>query len=240
MKKLLISAIIILLIVLTGITVVNGITIGKLQILGIKEIKEKDENLTSTVQQATKLASTDYQKKINDLNSEIKKLENEKTSYEDMANVSTEAQTQAANQFWGGYQISYLMVRIGTHAKTEGVEMKMDVSRSYSGSEDTYNLNFTATGAYARIAEFITDIEDDSSLGFKIEEFSMTGESNTIQATFVCKDVKIQGISSNSSTSSSRTQTNTIEDGTTSNTTNNTTTGNTNTARNTTANNVAE
>ena len=37
--------------------------------------------------------------------------------------------------------------------------MKMDVSRSSSGTEDTYNLNFTVTGAYARIAEFITDIE---------------------------------------------------------------------------------
>ena len=50
-----------------------------------------------------------------------------------MVSVSTESQTQTANQFLGGYKIEYLYVRIGTHAKTEGVEMKMDVSRSSSG-----------------------------------------------------------------------------------------------------------
>ena len=158
MKKLLITAIIILLIILTGITMVKGINVGKLSVLGIKDIKKEDEQLNTTIQQATKLASTDYQKKINDLNDQIKKLENEKQEYEEMVNVSTESQTQTANQFLGGYKIEYLYVRIGTHAKTEGVEMKMDVSRSSAGTEDTYNLNFTVTGAYARIAEFITDI----------------------------------------------------------------------------------
>lgn len=232
MKKLLIASITVLLVILTGVTIVNGITIGKINILGIKAIKEKDEQLNTTVQQATKLASTDYQKKINDLNDEIKKLQNEKTSYEDMVNVSTETQTQAANQFLGGYQISYLLVRIGTHAKTEGVEMKMDVSRSSSGNEETYNLNFTATGAYVRIAEFITDIEDDSSLGFKIEEFKMTGTSentSSTQATFVCKDVKIQGISSNTTTTTTQESSTSVNNATTNSTTGNTTTQNNNT-----------
>ena len=139
MKKLLITAIIILLIILTGITMIKGINVGKLSVLGIKDIKKEDEQLNTTIQQATKLASTDYQKKINDLNDQIKKLENEKQEYEEMVNVSTESQTQTANQFLGGYKIEYLYVRIGTHAKTEGVEMKMDVSRSSSGTEDTYN-----------------------------------------------------------------------------------------------------
>ena len=133
MKKLLITAIIILLIILTGITMVKGINVGKLSVLGIKDIKKEDEQLNTTIQQATKLASTDYQKKINDLNDQIKKIEDEKQEYEEMVSVSTESQTQTANQFLGGYKIEYLYVRIGTHAKTEGVEMKMDVSRSSSG-----------------------------------------------------------------------------------------------------------
>ena len=229
MKKLLITAIIILLIILTGITMIKGINVGKLSVLGIKDIKKEDEQLNTTIQQATKLASTDYQKKINDLNDQIKKLENEKQEYEDMVNVSTETQTQTANQFLGGYKIEYLCVRIGTHAKTEGVEMKMDVSRSSSGTEETYNLNFTATGAYARIAEFITDIEDDSSLGFKIEEFKMLADSSsdtsTLQATFVCKDVKIEGVSSTTSTTT-QTETTSQNNNTVDNTTTNTTANN--------------
>ena len=44
MKKLLITAIIILLIILTGITMVNGISVGKLSVLGIKNIKKEDDN----------------------------------------------------------------------------------------------------------------------------------------------------------------------------------------------------
>ena len=216
MKKLLITAIIILLIILTGITMIKGINVGKLSVLGIKDIRKED-----------------YQKKINDLNDQIKKLENEKQEYEEMVSVSTESQTQTANQFLGGYKIEYLYVRIGTHAKTEGVEMKMDVSRSSSGTEDTYNLNFTVTGAYARIAEFITDIEDDSSLGFKIEEFKMLADSSsdtsTLQATFICKDIKIEGVSSTTSTTTqteTTSQNNTV-DNTTTNTTANNTTSNT-------------
>ena len=232
MKKLLITAIIILLIILTGITMVKGINVGKLSVLGIKDIKKEDEQLNTTIQQATKLASTDYQKKINDLNDQIKKIEDEKQEYEEMVSVSTESQTQTANQFLGGYKIEYLYVRIGTHAKTEGVEMKMDVS---SGTEDTYNLNFTVTGAYARIAEFITDIEDDSSLGFKIEEFKMLADSSsdtsTLQATFVCKDIKIEGVSSTTSTTTQTETTsqnnNTVDNTTTNSTVNNTTTNTT-------------
>ena len=113
--------------------------------------------------------------------------------------------------------------------------MKMDVSRSSSGTEDTYNLNFTVTGAYARIAEFITDIEDDSSLGFKIEEFKMLADSSsdtsTLQATFVCKDIKIEGVSSSTDTTTSVETTNqnnnTVNNTTTDNSTNNTTVNNT-------------
>ena len=43
MKKLLITAIIILLIILTGITMIKGINVGKLSVLGIKDIKKEDE-----------------------------------------------------------------------------------------------------------------------------------------------------------------------------------------------------
>ena len=78
MKKLLITAIIILLIILTGITIIKGINVGKLSVLGIKDIKKEDEQLNTTIQQAKKLARTDYQKKKNDLKDQIIKLENEK------------------------------------------------------------------------------------------------------------------------------------------------------------------
>jgi len=201
MKKLLLGIVIILIIVLLGITIVNGISIGKLNILGILDIKSKNEELDEKIKKATKLASTDYQKKIDDLNETIKKLEAEKKKYDEMVSVSTESEVQAANQIYEN-TVDFLLVRIENHAKNEGVQMKMDVTRSSSGATDAYNLNFNVIGGYAQIEEFITDIEDDSKLGYKIEEFEMTASSengNVVQATFVCRDIKITGISANGS-----------------------------------------
>ena len=149
------------------------------------------------------MTSTDYQKKIDDLNTAIKQLETQKNSYEDMVNVSTDSQVEAANQTYNN-TIDFLFVRIENHAKSEGVTMKMEVTRSSTGVNNVYNLNFTATGSYTGIEEFITGIEDDSKLGFKIEDFSMVASSESgdqLEATFVCKDITIQGIDSTTSSS---------------------------------------
>ena len=74
MKKLLLSTIIFLIVVLIGVTVVRGFEIGKLNILGIKDIKKENEDLDERIKEATKLASTDYQKKKDELDETIKKL----------------------------------------------------------------------------------------------------------------------------------------------------------------------
>lgn len=219
MKKLLLSIVIVLIAILTGITVVQGIHIGGLNVLGIVEIKNKNNDLDTIVKQATKLASTDFQKKKDDLDDEIKKLETEKNKYEDMVNVSTESEVEAANQSYD-YEIDFLLIRIENHAKSEGVTMKMDVATSYSGAENVYNLKFTATGSYIGVSDFISNIEDDSKLGFKIEDFKMTAAStentNQVQATFVCKNISIDGISSlnemnNTDTKNTTTGNNTVQ-----------------------------
>lgn len=238
MKKLLISMIAVLLVILTAITMIKGWSIGGLSVLGIKGIRQKNEELDSKIQAATKLANTDYLKSIDNMNENLKKLEEERENYENIVSTSTESEVQNAKQFQK-YPIEYLWIQIGQHAKNEGVEIKIVVAKGTSNTENTYNLNFTATGGYAEIAEFIRDIEDDSSLGFRIEEFKMSpnGTENNLQATFVCKNITIKDIAQTSITS----QTETTE----SNTTNqsNTTTANTTNTNNittTTTNNVTK
>lgn len=111
----------------------------------------------------------------------------------------------------------------------------MKVTRSASGESDTYDLNFSATGTYTGIEEFITDLEDDSKLGFKIEDFSMTATSGSngeqVEATFVCKNIIIKGIENTSASSGSMSGTTKIDSSTdntnSTNTTDNTTTDNT-------------
>ena len=236
MKKLLITIVIILLLILIGITAVKGIEIGNLKILGITQIKEKNDNLDKEIQEATKLASTDYKKSIDDLNNTVKELENKKEEYQNLMDTNPDLQETIETQF-SGYKIEYLWVQIGNHAKSEGIELKMVVDSSSSGDTTRYNLNFTATGSYIGIADFIADIEDNSSLGFKIEDFKMTPTAqngSTIESTFTCKNIKITGISNNTVTTPNTNQQN-------NNTTNNTTDNNTisnNTTNNNTVNNT--
>ncbi len=200
MKKLLLSTIFILIIILAGITVVKGMEIGKLKVLGITEIRAENDQLDATLKDATKLASTDYQKNINDLNGEVKKLEAEKTRYEEMVSVSTESEIEAANQSYN-YTLDMLYTRIGNHAKAEGISnLTIALTKNSSGIQNVYDINFTAVAAYVEIEEFITDIEDDSKLGFKIENFKMSPSSQTgslVQATFTCRNITITGISEN-------------------------------------------
>ena len=235
MKKLLISVIILLILVLTGITVVKGLEVGSFRILGILDIKKENDGLDTKIKQATKLTSTDYQRKIDELNDAIKQLEKQKNDYEDMVNVSTDTQIEAANQTYNN-TIDFLFVRIENHAKSEGVKMEMKVTRSSTGVEDVYNLNFTAVGTYTGIEEFITGIEDDSKLGFKIENFSMiasTEGGEQVEATFVCKDITIKGMSQSEVNSITTTNPTTQVDTTSPNTQTNTTTNTTNTVTNT-------
>lgn len=251
MKKLLILIIIVLFAILTFTTILKGISLGPVQILGIGGIKEKNDELDSLVTQATKLASTDFPSAESSVKNNVKKLQTEKQKYEDMVTVSTDSQVQEAS-LMEGYSNSFLWVQIGTYAKREGVVMKMDFVKGSSNTEDTYDLDFTVTGPYIGITDFISDIEDDSKLGFKIEQFKMTAGSSAdeLQATFVCKDIKVQGITgasantqensnstnndnTNNANSNNSNSNNTNTNNTNTNNTNNSN-SNTNTANNTT------
>lgn len=226
MKKLLILILITLLLILTMFIGIKGVTIGKIEILGIQGIQAKNSELDSKIQDAAKLAEKTYAQTISEVNSNAKKLKEEKQNYQDMTAISSDGETQAVNQI-EKYEIETLWVKLGNHATSEGVVMKMDVTSGSSGAQGSYNLNFTVTGGYVQIEDFISSIENDSTLGFKIEEFKMAPSGNDLQATFVCKDIPIKQVSSTTTVTQ-----NTTTDG------NNT--ANTNTAgNNTTGNNTA-
>lgn len=195
MKKMLILVLIALLIALAAFIGIKGVTIGSIEILGIQGIQEKNSELDEKIQEAAKLAEKTYQQAVGEVNINAKKLQEEKKNYEDMTVISEDGEVQTANQI-EKYEIETLWVKLGNHATKEGVVMKMDVTNGSSGAQGSYNLNFTATGGYVQIEDFISSIENDSTLGFKIEEFKMIPSGNELQATFVCKDIPIKEISS--------------------------------------------
>ena len=251
MKKLLILILIALLVALSIFIVIQGVNIGSLEILGVKGIQSKSSQLDEKIQQAGKLAEKDYQQALNDVKTNTKKLKEEKKNYEDMTQISEDGDIQTANQI-EKYEIETLWVKLGNHATTQGVVMKMDVKKG--SAQDIYDLQFTATGSYISITDFISAIENDSSLGFKIEEFKLVPSSSgsDLQATFVCKDIAIKDVSQsavttttdnklqadektnelNNTNSTSNTTNGTANNSTNSaNTTNSTNTTNANTAR---------
>lgn len=236
MKKLLILILIGLLLILSIFVVVKGINIGKIEILGFNSIKQKSKELDETIQQASKLVEKDYKQAISTLEENNKKLQQEKKKYDDMTQISEEGDIANANQM-ERYEVETLWVKLGNHATSEGVVMKMEILQGSSGAAGTYNLRFTVTGSYISIVDFISDIENDSTLGFTIEEFKMvpTSTETNLEATFVCKDITIKDISSASGAAA--TSTSTPSTSNTTNTTNNnttTTSTNTNTTSNTT------
>ena len=225
MKKTLMLILIGLLVTLSIYIVLNGVTIGSIEILGVQQIQEKNNQLDEKIQEAGKLANKDFAQAVNSVKDNAKKLENEKNNYQDMTAISTEGEVASSSQI-EKYEIETLWVKLGNHATKEGAVMKMDVEKG--NTEETYNLKFTVTGTYIAIEEFISNVENDSTLGFKIEEFKMVPNESgeNLQATFVCKEIAIKDVSATTQVVNTD---NTMNDGTT----NTATTNSTNTTSNT-------
>lgn len=239
MKKLLMLILITLLVALCIFVALSGFSIGNIEVLGFTKIQERSAELDAKIQEASKLAEKDYKQAISTVEEDAKKLEREKKEYEDMTVISSEGDVQLANQL-ERYEIETLWVKLGNHATSEGAIMRMDVVKGTNSVQNVYNLKFTVTGSYISITDFISDIENDSTLGFKIEEFKMvpSGSDSNLQATFVCKDIEIKDVSETSKTEEEtqkeKDANNTNSNNTNSNSTNSNSTNSTNTSANTT------
>ena len=190
MKKLLILILIALLVLLGYFIIIQGVgTEGSLQILGIKGIQAKNAELEQKIQEATSLAEKDYQSVLSEIKQNAQSFEDAKKRYEDNVIINEGGEVETLSK---PYDIETLWVRLGNHATSQGANIQeMKVNNSTTGAEGTYDLDFTVTGSYICITDFISAIENDSTLGFKIEEFNMRPSGSELQATFTCKDISI-------------------------------------------------
>lgn len=246
MKKLLILILIALLSVLAIFIVINGLKIGSTEILGVTGIQEKNLEVDTRIQEAIRLAEKDFVRAKDEVQTSTKKLESEKKNYEEITMISNEGDVENATQL-EKYELETLWVRLGNHATAEGTILKLDIAKGSDSGTDSYDLRFQATGSYISITDFISAIENDDKLGFKIEQFRLTPSSttNNLEANFICRNISIKDVKQVSSviteeeqnvdgTQNNTTNTNTTRTNTTGTNTNNTT-GN-NTAVNNTAN----
>lgn len=190
MRKVLIAVLLVLLIILAYFTIFQGISIGSFNILSTEGIINLNNNLTTEINEANRKIKSDLQGKQQELSENVDMLLQNKESYYNLANVSTESEIDKANTE-EYYKIEYLWLRIGRHARTEGVNFRMDVLSSDAGDSTVKNINFTVTGKYAGIIEFISSLENDSELEFRIEDFHLTPNGENLQATFTVNGIRI-------------------------------------------------
>ena len=199
MKNKLVFISLILSIVLIICLAIFGVKIGKLEIPSISKLIDKNKQINSNIEQVAKLTSSDYPQQISNLESTINNLNVQKQKYEQLSGFSSEDEATYQTE---KFDISYLWTTIGEYATKQGITLAMDVKKG-TGT-DLYNLDFSIQGTYAHITTFITTIENDSKLSFRIYNFKLVPGSDNInlKATFTVKDINIDDSSLIKSSSS--------------------------------------
>lgn len=175
MRKLLISILIALLLLVTAYSIWKGISIGNIKILSFTNIKSESENLDTQIAEITKLKEQDYKKTLSDIESNAKLLLQEKEKYATLVSTSTDTEIEKATQAQK-YEQDFLWAKIGNHATAQGVTLKFDIAVGAVNKEN-YDLYFTVNGTYTNITEFVMALENDNLLGFKIENFKLIPEN---------------------------------------------------------------
>jgi hypothetical protein len=224
MRKIVISIIVGLLTIATLVFSIKGISIFNVK--GIMSISEKNDEIESDIDNLSNIISVTYTTTASNLKRTASTLTETKTEYENQAILSNSNASSYASQR-ETYDIDYLWTKLGNYAKDENVVIKIEVT-SNETSASLYNLNFSVTGDYVNITDFIYDIENDSKLGFKIDNFSMQMSENQLLATFTCKEISISVGQIENSTTETTNNTTSNTTGNTANTTNSSSSNTTN------------
>ena len=239
MKKILILILIILLGVMCYNTITGGLQIAGFSVMGIGEIKQENEKLDKTIEEAQNLEETDYQAKLNEIKTASKEMQSKKANYEELKQYSSEQELLNAGQS-ERYNVEVLWTKVGNYATENGVVPKMEILSSSTSTPNANDLKITATGNYIAITDFVRDIEDDAKLGFTIEEFELvpvtSGDGSNLQATFRVRDIFINQ-DTITTTTSIQAYSNETSSTSTTNTTNTSNPVNTTGSTNTTVNN---
>lgn len=189
MRNKLTSIILLVSIVLLIIVMFVGIKIGNFHILSLSQLRDKNDELNTQITTASKLTSIDYPSKIDQLEETYEKYTIEKQKYEELSGFTDDEDKKEIYET-KQYDIGYLWKTFGKYATSHNLTIGMEVQKSNNG-ENLYNLNFNVSGQYVNVSEFITNIENDSDLYFRIYNFKMSGSGETVSSTFTVQDVAI-------------------------------------------------
>lgn len=195
MRKYILSLILIISGILCFLLIISGFKIGNLKLI-------KSYNDVTTMSLAKKDAITELKQKngaefvakSTALSSAAQEYKNKKSQYEKM--VSEGQIKEKTVSSLDLYDVGFLWTTIGIYATEKGVTLQFDVSKSATATaiSSEYvmcDLNFTVTGEYISITDFIYSIENDDKLNFEISDFMLEKGGENLQATFVVKEIPV-------------------------------------------------
>mgnify|MGYP004531590439 CR=1 FL=1 len=260
MRKIILYILLISLVIFSVFIVYKGIP--EIKIESYSSISQENKKLNNLITEANNQKEVEYKKKSDALNTAHKLLESNKESYQELLEIGVDSNGIPLSKIQE-YEIEKIWITIGNYAKKEGVDVKMEITSNNSVA-GTYDLNFTASGSYTSIEDFLRDLQGDNTLVFKIENFKLvaggtrSSSNNTagnttentasdesagiLTATFVCEDIKLNIVENstnveNDSSTGSHTTTSTSEaTNTTTSTNNSSSTASTSTKTSTTQN----
>lgn len=212
MRKILIGIIVLLLIVLGVMAVTKGIDIGSIEVASISQLSEKNDSIDSKIEEINTLIDTEYPKKLTELNTASKKMQDSKEEYLKYSTISTNDEIIKAMQ-GKVYKIEFLWTKLGQHVRNEGVVLDFKIVESSIGESKASDLEFTVTGTYSRITNFVYAIENDDDLDFRIDNFKLIPSNSDVMltATFTVRNVVIEGNTSSLSVDTSEKTTNSVD-----------------------------
>ena len=245
MRKIVFLLIMVLAIVGCYIVSVEGVQSNLIQIASYDEVKAANKQLDTQISELNRKNTTEYESKRTALTTAVKNYKDKKEKYEALAPTVQETEEQEPEETTTSntkpYDVDFLWTIVGNYATETGISIDFTFVKSTTASTSSSDyftmsdINFTVSGTYNSIIEFIYDIEDDDRVGFEIKNFKMSKGGSGVQATFSAIGVPINNENLTTLTTQSTTDsTNTALTGNT--TTDNTVAGDTtNAISNTTA-----
>lgn len=184
MKKILMSTIFILISVILVFMCLKGLSIGKINIKSVQQIKEMDEKLELTKNNAVEQTSKTYPSALAELEGAIKTLNISKDKYNEKIKYAGDGYAINAMQI-EKYKIEFLWTRLGNYADKYKVKMQMNVIED---TNERYDLDFYVVGTYINVTDFIYAIENDAELSFKISDFVLLPDNTVTTTTTRVKD----------------------------------------------------
>lgn len=197
MRKILIKILLIILFLMNLVLILIGLWNGNLGINSFFSLQQKTTKLNEKVYDLQTKTTSEYKAKKQALIDAISNYQNKKQEYENVIEKVQSVGNVEREYVFDLYDIDFLWTIIGNYATKEGITLKFDVSKLQDNDifvNTDYilcDLNFTVSGQYLSIVNFIYDLEHDERLKFEIRNFSIEKKDKILQSSFIVKSIPI-------------------------------------------------